>query len=83
MEFPLKSNGDTSIFVRHSHKENGDALMWHSHKNKGVDTQAICVTFTQQKVGQFHSEKDAKRCGSPHKIRVMYEIKGNNMEVYS
>ena len=27
--------------------------------------------------------KEAKRCGSPHKIRVMYEIKGNNKEVYS
>ena len=27
--------------------------------------------------------KEAKRCGSPHKIRLMYEIKGNNKEVYS
>ena len=27
--------------------------------------------------------KEAKRCGSPHKIRVMYEIKGNNKEGYS
>ena len=35
------------------------------------------MTFTQEKVGQFHSEKEAKSCGSPHKIRVMYEIKGN------
>ena len=52
-------------------------------KDKGDDTQGICVTFTQRKVGQFHSEKEAKRCGSPHKIRVMYEIKGNNKEVYS
>ena len=83
MECPLKSNGDTSIFVRYSLKENGDALVWHSHKDKGVDTQGICVTFTQKKVGQFHSEKEAKRCGSPHKIRVKYEIKGNNMEVYT
>ena len=33
------------------------------------------MTFTQRKVGQFHSEKEAKRCGSPHKVRVMYEIK--------
>ena len=41
------------------------------------------MTFTQRKVGQFHSETEAKRCGSPHKVRVMYEIKGNNEEVYS
>ena len=80
---PLKNNGDTRIFVWHSHKENGDAHVWHSPKDKGDDTQGICVTFIQRKVGQFHSEKEAKRCGSPHKIRVMYEIKGNNKEVYS
>ena len=41
------------------------------------------MTFTQRKVGQFHSEKKAKRSVGPHKIRVMYEIKGNNREVYS
>ena len=35
------------------------------------------MTFAQRKVGQFHSEKKTKRCGSPHNIRVMYEIKGN------
>ena len=27
--------------------------------------------------------KEAKRCGSPHKIRVMHERKGNKKEVYS
>ena len=70
MECPLKSNGDTRIFV------------WRSHKDKGEDTKGICVTFTQRKVGQFHSEKEAKRSAGPHK-RVMYEIKGNNGEVYS
>ena len=69
MECPLKSNGDTRIFV------------WRSHKDKGEDTKGICVTFTQRKVGQFHSEKEAKSAG-PHK-RVMYEVKGNNGEVYS
>ena len=47
------------------------------------DTQGICVTFTQKRVGQFHSEKKEKRCDSPHKIRVMYKAKGNNKEVYS
>ena len=46
----------------------------YSHKDKGEDTQGICVTFKQR--------KEAKRCGSPHKIRAMYEIKGNK-EVYS
>ena len=40
------------------------------------------MTFTQTRVGQFDSEKEAKRCGSPHKIRVMFEKKGNK-EVYS
>ena len=25
-------------------------------------------------MGQFHSKKEAKRFGSPHNIRVMYEI---------
>ena len=60
VESPLKSNGDTRIFVWHSHKENGDAHVWHSHKDKGEDTQGICVTFTQRRVGQFHSEKRQK-----------------------
>ena len=46
----------------------------YSHKDKGEDTQGICVTFKQR--------KEAKRCGSPYKIRAMYEIKGNK-EVYS
>ena len=68
--------------VSHSLIENEDVYVWHSHKDKGEDTQGICVTFTQRKVGQFDSEKEARRCGSPHKIRVMYEIKGNK-KVYS
>ena len=55
-----KSNGDTRIFVWHSHKENGDTHVWHSHKDKEEDTQDICVTFTQRRVGQFHSEKRQK-----------------------
>ena len=57
-----------------------------------------CVTFTQRlgrghtgylcdiyakKMGQLHSEKEGKRSGSPHRMRVMYKIKGNNKEVYS
>ena len=33
------------------------------------------MAFTQRKVVQFHSEKEAKRCGSPRTIRVMYEVK--------
>ena len=41
------------------------------------------MTFTQRKVGHFHSEKKTKRCGRPNEIRLMYEIKGNNKEVYS
>ena len=57
---PLKSKGDTRIFVWHSRKENGDAHVWHSHKDKGEGTQSICVTFTQRRVGQFHSEKRQK-----------------------
>ena len=35
------------------------------------------MTFKQRKLGQFHSQKGPKRCGSPNKIRVMYEIKEN------
>ena len=48
VECPLKINGDSRIFV------------WHSHKDKGEDTQGICVTLTQRRVGQFHSEKRQK-----------------------
>ena len=66
VECPLKSNGDTRIFVWHSHKENGDAHVWHSHKDKGDDTQGICVTFTLRKVGQFHTEKDKKKGVAVH-----------------
>ena len=47
VECSLKSNGNTRTFV------------WHSHKDKGEDTQGICVTFPQGKVGLFHSEKEA------------------------
>ena len=65
------------MILWHSHIENGEAHVLHSHEDKGEDTQGICVTFTQTKVGQFHLEKESRRCGSPHKIRVMYEIKGN------
>ena len=82
VECPLKSNGDTRISVWDSHKKNEYTHVWHSHRDKGEDPQGIRVTFTKRKVGQFHSEKEAKRCGSSHKIRVMYEIKGNK-EVYS
>ena len=42
-----------------------------------METRGACVTFTQRKVGQFHLEKEARKCGSPDKIRAMYEIKGN------
>ena len=45
-------------------------------------TQRVFVWHSHKKVGQFHSEKEAKRSADPHK-RVMYEIKGNNGEVYS
>ena len=60
VECPLKSNGDTRIFVWHSHKENGHAQVWHSHSDKGENTQGVCVTFTQRRVGQLHSEKRQK-----------------------
>ena len=81
VECPLKSNGDTRIFVWHSHKENEDAHVRHSHKDKG-HAGHLCDIHTKR-VGQFHSEKKEKRCDSPHKIRVMYKTKGNNKEVYS
>ena len=51
-------------------------------KYKGEDSQGICVTFTRWKVGQFHLEKDPRKCGSPHKIGVIHEIKGKK-ELYS
>ena len=35
----------------------------------------------KKKSGTVPLRKEAKRCGSPHKIRVMYERKGNNKEV--
>ena len=37
------------------------------------------VSFTQRKVGQFHSEKEANRCGNLHNIREIYETKGNKV----
>ena len=40
---------ETRVFVWHSYIENGGAQVWHSHKDKGEDTQGICVTFTQKK----------------------------------
>ena len=51
-----------------------------SHKDKEEHTQGVCVTFTQRKVRQFHQEKEAKRSGSPNKIRLMYEKEGDNKE---
>ena len=47
------------MIVWNSHIKNEDAHVWHSHKDKEEDTQGICVTFTQRKVGQFHLEKEA------------------------
>ena len=82
VECPLKSNGDTRIFVWHSHKENEDGYVWHLHKGKEEDTQGICDIHTK-KSGTVSLRKEAKRCGSPHKIRVMYERKENKKEVYS
>ena len=38
-----------------------------------------CVTFTQRKMRQFYSEKEAKRCGSPHNTRVIYVTRGNKV----
>ena len=67
VECPLKSNGDTRIFVWHSHKE--------------MKTR-MCDIHTK-KSGTVPLRKEAKKCGSPHKITVMYERKGNNKEVYS
>ena len=77
VECPLRSNGDTRIFVWQSYKENGGAYFWHSHKGNG-GTENICMTFTERNVAYFYSEKEAKRCGSIHNIRIMYETKGNN-----
>ena len=51
MDCPFRSNGDIRIFVLHSHKENGDAHMWHLRKDDG-DTHDIYVTFAQRKMGQ-------------------------------
>ena len=60
VECPLKSNGDTRVFVWHSHKENGDAHVWHSHKDKGEDTQGIRVTFSQRKWDSSTQKKKQK-----------------------
>ena len=42
----------------------------------------LCDIHTK-KNGTVPLRKEAKRCGSPRKIRVMYERKGNNKKVYS
>ena len=52
-------------------------------QSKGENTHGICVTFTQRRVGQFHSEKRQKGVAVHTKIRVTYERKENNKEVYS
>ena len=57
MECPFRTNGDIRIFVWNSHKESGDAHMWHLSKDDG-DTHDIYVTFAQRKMGQFHSKKE-------------------------
>ena len=71
MDCPFRSNGDIRIFVLHSHKENGDAHMWHLRKDDG-DTHDIYVTFAQGKMGQFHSKKRSKKVWQPtqHKGNV-------------
>lgn len=65
-------------------KENRDAHAWHLYKDNG-GTQDICATLAQRKVGQFHlqKDKDKKTCGSPHKIRIRYKIKGDKEVVVS
>ena len=60
VECPLKSNEDTRIFVWQSQNGNGDAHVWHSHEDKGEGTWGFYVTFTQRRMGQFHSEKRQK-----------------------
>ena len=56
--------------------------MPHSPKDKGKDTQGISVTLKQEKGTVPLRKKEAKRCRSLQKRRVMYEIKGNNKEAY-
>ena len=48
------------LWTKRKQSENGDAHVWHSHKDKGEDTEGFCVIFIQRKVGQFHSEKGQK-----------------------
>ena len=47
-------------------------VVWHSHKMS-----------KRKKSGTVPLRKEAKRCGSPHKTRVIFERKGNNKEVDS
>ena len=46
-------------------------------------THRVFVWHSRKKEWDVSLKKEAKKCGSPHKIRVMYERKGNNKEVYS
>ena len=53
LECPLRSNGGTRIFVRHSHKDNGY-------------TQDICVTFMQRIVWDSSFQKKRKKDVAVH-----------------
>ena len=52
------------------HTKKIETRMCDIHTHDNGDTQGICVAFTQRKVGQFYSEKETKRFGSPHKRGV-------------
>ena len=55
--------------------------MTFTQRQRRGHTGHLCDTHTK-KSGTVPLRKEAKRFGSPHKIRVMYERKGNK-EVYS
>ena len=55
---------------------------WSVHHLKVTETQGYLCDIHTKKSGTAPLRKEAKRCGIPHKIRVMYERKGNNKEVY-
>ena len=73
----------TQGYLCDTHTKKMETRMCDIQTDKTDNTHGICLTFTQRKQGHFHLEIEPKRCGSSHKIRVIYEIKGNNKEVYS
>ena len=72
VECPLKSNGDTRIFVWHSHKENGDTHGWNSHKVRERTHMAFV----------WHSHKEEWDSSTQKRGKKVWQSTQNNGNVW-